>query len=543
MKSPWPTLRAWGAALRGRARAVWGAARAAASAARRAAGAALGRAGRLGRAALAGLWAPPYRALALAAALACLGLLAWGGTPFARALAFGAAVATGALALLLQPAPRRAATAAYLGPAPYVLVPLLAALLVAAQVPRGRLGDVASYSYALRFALGAAAVVFLVYLLPPAWRQRAAAYVLFPALVPLLVIVAALAAVQAPRQAAFQARLVAARAEWGLPDGEVTFECPRLAVLLVPGAGTSVTLPSTTVEAARTTAAGLKARRFVQDVRFAPLGAGPGAPPSFYRLSVRDPGGKADEPGPARVRVLGGREAAGDRLRLSWDHNNPDLPLRVEWPRARAVAVEQVKAFELYFRNCHWSAGAGGADVGEQAQALTGRLPAGGPVQFDLGDGGGAVELYLPKGNDPKLAAVGPSDFPAASPLFERLHSGKVSTLLTVLNVNDRGAVEWKEKEDIPPQRLRVQGTATVRWMELQPDGLHVLLQGQASSIQADDSEQLSDWLSVLVKANAIVAIGAFVAWSIDKIFSYLSVRQAAAPPPPPGPGPPAAGS
>jgi hypothetical protein len=76
--------------------------------------------------------------------------------------------------------------------------------------------------------------------------------------------------------------------------------------------------------------------------------------------------------------------------------------------------------------------------------------------------------------------------------------------------------------------------------MELQPDGLHVLLQGQASGIQADGSEQLSDWLSVVVKANAI---GAFVAWSIDKIFSYLSVRQAAAPPPPPGPGPPAAGS
>jgi hypothetical protein len=79
--------------------------------------------------------------------------------------------------------------------------------------------------------------------------------------------------------------------------------------------------------------------------------------------------------------------------------------------------------------------------------------------------------------------------------------------------------------------------------MELQPDGLHVLLQGQALSVQADGSEPLSDWLSVLVKANAIVAIGAFVAWSIDKIFSYLSVRQAAAPPPPPGPGPPAAGS
>jgi hypothetical protein len=502
--------------------------------------------------------------------LSWLGLLAAAAAllfPAARdspALWYAGAVCAALFGLSLLPAGWRGPARARVGRPP-VLLTLLAlagALLAAMELPAWPPWGPASYPYALRFGLGVVLAALLVQLLPvPSWRRGVTEYLLRPAAVFLLGIAVALVIVQAPKRAFFQSSTVSEGVTLGLAGpAPLTVTCPRLNLLVVPNDGASVVLQGVVPGGDLPPPPGMKKGTYYSRVEFTPPD-GQGVTP-YYELRALPPPGPQGPAAPAQVRLeADAAPEADDWLGLEQQRGRSDAPLVIEWRARRAVTVAGVRAFTLTMRNCKYTAAAPGGTVsgkvGDEVQILSGLLRLTAPIRFTCREAERKrLELYLLTAPGADLAGA-EVDGPLTRVEIQGLRSGKLITMTTLLGATTKETAEWKEKEDIVPRKLVIRaaeapGDKELRpsvQLELRPDGLHAGAQGMASSaaaefIQGHPSEQLSDWLSLLLKMNAFVALAAVIAWSVDKIFSYLSLRQSHAPPPAaPGPGPTVTGS
>jgi hypothetical protein len=56
--------------------------------------------------------------------------------------------------------------------------------------------------------------------------------------------------------------------------------------------------------------------------------------------------------------------------------------------------------------------------------------------------------------------------------------------------------------------------------------GFDVKLQGKSSEIRVDDEPKIRNWVVILIQSNAVLAVLAFAAWSVDKMISYYAATK-----------------
>jgi hypothetical protein len=235
-----------------------------------------------------------------------------------------------------------------------------------------------------------------------------------------------------------------------------------------------------------------------------------------------------DQPATVRLRT---RPASGRQPFLAlW--NASDELLRIDSAPAASLVVEYVGKIQLTVRNCHVASSGRVAgtdttaeDVGDVEQVIVGNLVENrSPVTFTLGPLPTADNVFFLDLQASVSDRQTGAEFVAATtavrnPNFRGVTSGK-------LEVVDDKTMEWKDKGDFVPQRVAITGTGEVVRLNLHPNGFHAALRGSTSGVQVDGRDELSDSFSVLLKSNAVLAVFAFLAWSIDKVFTYYSLRQ-----------------
>lgn len=362
------------------------------------------------------------------------------------------------------------------------------------------------------------------------WRSGVVSAHLLPWVVPFLVLLVILVLLQwRPWQPEFKAQLVATETSFQVADdSEVPLRLPALKKVVVPAEGARVSLPALLLDSSRTTVPGLKGKRGVRSLQIEAKGnAAAGLNPHCslgLNLPTTPPG--VDQTATVRLRTRPSRERAP--FLAAW--NAADDLLRIDSAPVGAIVVEYVGKVELTVRNCHVESSGRVAgidttseDVGDVNQVIVGNLVENrSPVTFTLG--GVPAELssldLLSSVSERQVVA----EFVAATtavrdPQFRGVTSGK-------LEVVDDKTMEWKDKADFVPQQVAITGAGQVVRLSLYPNGFHAALRGSTSGVQVDGREELSDSFSVLLKSNAVLAVFAFLAWSIDKVFTYYSLRQ-----------------